>query len=143
MRTISALLSAALVVALVGCGGPVSVKQQIDRADRTAFASLRAFQQVETAAFKAGLAWPTAQQHKTINAKLSEAYLLVIDVANLGIAIQPGAPTPAALATDLARLQALAADIIALAGSAPPNIVAAAAKAQTDTQALVAAGGKP
>lgn len=150
LPTLAALALALTALAAVptttaGCA-PVSVKQQIDRADRTAFESLRTFQRVETAAFKAGLPWPTAQQHRDINSKLSRAYLVVVDVANAALALKPGEPAPAQIAESLGQLQKLVDDVVALASvpAAPPDATTKARKAQTDAQALTRAipGGK-
>ncbi|MES2341706.1 MAG: hypothetical protein V4597_08510 [Pseudomonadota bacterium] len=144
MRPSSAFMALALVAALAlspGCA-PVPVKQQVDRADRTAFESLRTFQQIETGLFQAGLAWPTAAQHKAIASKLSSAYLLVVDVANAALSLKAGEPAPAQLQASLAQLGALVADVAALASQpagAPPNATAAAEKAKSDAAKLSAA----
>ncbi len=128
-----------------GCGGNISVKQQVDRADRTAFESLRALQKLEGQAYAAKLPWPTAQQHRDINSKLSAAYLLVIDVANAALALKAGDPLPASLAAASAQLEKLVADIVSLASPGPFAVVDAAKKAQTDTRKLTSTatpGGK-
>jgi hypothetical protein len=135
-------LVAFVALFVISCGG-LSVKQQIDRADRTAFASLRAFQTTESAAYHAKLPWPTDTQHQQIGAALSKAYDLVIDVAQAGLALKPGDPLPTQLQAEISQLTKLVGDVFALSKTAPPNIQDAATKAQKDTATLVTAvGGK-
>lgn len=141
MKRLALLLVAALVFG--NCGG-ISVKQQIDRDDRVAFESLRLFQLSETAAFRARAPWPTAAQHQQIGAKLSQAYDLVIDVANAGLALQPGVAASDQIVTETVLLLKLVGEIVTLAQAAPPNVVSQAIKAHADTQALTqtVTGGK-
>lgn len=134
-----------LALFVTACAGNLSVKQQIDRQDRVAFASLRAFQVTESAAYHAGSPWPTPEQHQKIGAALSKAYDLVVDVAQAGIALKPGAPLSAQVQAESVQLTKLVADVISLTTSqAPPNAQSAAAQAQRDVSSLVATviGGK-
>lgn len=129
---------------VVACG-PVSVKQQIHKADRVAFEALRTFQVVETAAYHARAPWPTDAQHQQIGGKLSQAYTLVIDVANAGIALRPGMPLPAQLVAEIAQLTALVADVVALSTGAPLETRTLATGAQQKTATLmqtIVIGGK-
>ena len=119
------------------CSGAISVKQQIDRDDRVAFESLHFFQLTESALYHANAPWPSNAQHQQIGAKLSQAYTLVIDVANGGLALKPGAKASDQLLTEAATLAKLVGDIAELAKPAPPNVQAQAAKAKVDTTALV------
>jgi hypothetical protein len=137
------LILVALLLTLPACAGR-SVKQNLDTADRAAFASLRAFQVSESAAYHAKLPWPTPDQHQQIGAKLSQAYTLVIDVAEAGIALQPGASLPAALQAEMIILTKTVLDIVALAHTAPQPVQDQAARAVSDTASLVnrVTGGK-
>lgn len=142
MSRSSRLIAFALAVALAfvagACAGHLTPKVQIDRADRVAFESLRGFQLAETAAFRAGLPWPTDAVHRQINAKLSSAYALVIDVANVGLSLQPGQALPADVRASLAALTQAVADILALvAPSAGAEIQTTATAAQRSTATLV------
>jgi hypothetical protein len=118
-----------------GCAS-ASVKQQIDRSDRTAFAALQVFQTTESGLYHANAPWPSATQHQQVGAALSKAYTLVIDVANAGIALQPGAPLPAALQAEVAQLLQIVTDVLALANNAPPAAKQQAVDAQNKTVAL-------
>jgi hypothetical protein len=139
------LLPIALVLLLApACAGTVSVKQKIDQADRVAFESLRLFQTMESGAYHANAPWPTAAQHQQIGAKLSQAYTLVIDVANAGLHLQTGVPASQQLITEIALLGQLVGDLVTLSALAPSPIATQATKAKNDTQALIAVstGGK-
>jgi hypothetical protein len=137
IRIISRSVAICALVMLVGCGG-VSPKVQIDRADRGAFQALRAFQLSETAAFRVSAPWPTADQHKQIGAKLSEAYTLVIDVANIGIALQPGQPLSAAAVSELDQLSKTVADVVALVSpNAGPDVKSKADDASSAVKSLI------
>jgi hypothetical protein len=129
-----------------GAGAPISAKQQIDRSDRVAFESLHLFQLTESSLYHAKAPWPSAEQHQQIGAKLSQAYVLVIDVANAGIALAPGAKITDQVLSNIATLVKLVNDIVDLVKTAPPNVQAQASKAEADTTALVttvqAAGAK-
>lgn len=114
---------AAIIVAMAlvsnACALHGSPKMKIDQADRRAFEALRAFQLAETAAFKAGAPWPSAEQHQQIGAKLSGAYTLVIDVAQIGLAMQPGDTTISAEAQrQLGLLAQTSTDLVALVSPA-------------------------
>jgi hypothetical protein len=139
------LIPIALVLLLApACAGNISVKQKIDQADRVAFESLRLFQTMESGAYHANAPWPTAAQHQQIGAKLSQAYTLVIDVANAGLHLQTGVPASQQLITEIALLGQLVGDLVTLAALAPSPIAAQATQAKNDTQALIAVstGGK-
>lgn len=135
-----------LVVALifVAACGPLSVKQEIDRDDRVAFESLRVFQIMETGLYHGNQPWPTAEQHQQIGAKLSQAYGLVISVANAGLTLKPGVPASDQVITEVALLGKLVGEIVGMAGSAPPNVRSQATKAKNDINELirVTTGGK-
>lgn len=94
MKFVACTLLAVALVISTGCAGTLSVKQTIDRADRTAYTALRSFQVAEEAAWHSKQAWPTAAQHQQIGAKLSLAYTGVVDLATLGLDLQPGQPLP-------------------------------------------------
>jgi hypothetical protein len=135
MRRLSVVV---VLLCATGCGAGVSVKQKIDQADRVAFESLRLFQTMETAAYHARAPWPSADQHQQIGAKLSQAYTLVIDVAQAGLTLQAGVPASQQLLTEVALLGQLVGDVLELTRAAPPPIVAQATQAQTATTALIA-----
>lgn len=113
LRPARALLVAIALLASA-CAGTLSVKQQIDRADRTAFVALRGFQQAETAAYHARALWPTAAQHQQIGAKLSFAYQGVIDLATLGLDVRTGQPLPPQAAKLIVDLTATVVDLVGL-----------------------------
>jgi hypothetical protein len=140
-----------LVVAFLGLpacsqhGAPAtSPKVVIDTADRAAFTALRAFQTAEEAAYHSRLPWPTPAQHITVNGKVSQGYALIISVANLGIALPPGASLSLADLAVIGQLTQVVADIVALTRTADPATQAAATATQTQVTALTAAvqGGK-
>ena len=127
-----------LAVTMAACGGK-SVKVQVDRADRGAFQALRSFQLAEGAAFKVHAPWPTADQHKSIGDKLSKSYTLVIDVAQIGIDLQPGQSLPAAASAELDELIKTVGDLAALVGQpATPEARAKMDAATSAVKALVA-----
>lgn len=128
----------ALLVLLSACGG-VSPKVTIDRADRAAFTSVRGFQLAEEQQWHARAAWPTAEQHRAVNVKVSQAYQLIIDTASLGIALPPGSKLSAADLAAVIRLEQVVTDIVALARSAPTNVQQAATAAQSKVGVLVSA----
>jgi hypothetical protein len=130
-------LLAVVVLTLASCAGQISVKQKLDQADRVAFESLRLFQTMESGAYHAGAPWPTAAQHQQIGAKLSQAYTLVIDVANAGLHLQTGVPASQQLLTEVALLGQLVGEVVKLAQAAPPTIAVQATKANADTHALM------
>lgn len=127
-----------LCVLLASCGG-VSPKVTIDRADHAALASVRAFQLSEEAAWHASAVWPTAVQHADINGKVSQAYQLIVAVANLGISLPPGATLTAADLAAVAQLAQVVADLVALTQRATPAVQQQAAAAQQRVAALRAA----
>jgi hypothetical protein len=141
MRRLGLIL--VFVLTSPACAGNISVKQKINQADRVAFESLRLFQTMESGAYHNNASWPSDTQHKEIGAKLSQAYTLVIDVANAGLKLQTGVPVSQALLTEMVLLGQLVGDVVTMAKAAPPPIAAQAVKANNDTHALiVAAGGK-
>lgn len=119
-----------LCLSLTACAGNLTPKVRIDRADRIAFESVRAFQTAETASFHACAApCPWEATHRTINGKVSDAYTLIIDVANLGLSLVPGQAMPANVIAELALLTKTVADIVALV----PTQAGATAKTNATT----------
>lgn len=133
-------LTIALLVTLTGaaCAGHLSPKVAIDQYDRAAYTSVRSFQVAEEAAWHAKASWPTAAQHQDINAKVSRVYQLIIDTANLGVALPPGSSLSAADLAIIGNLQTVVADLVVLVKGAPPATVTAAGAIQTQTNNLVA-----
>ena len=143
-------LSLALGLAVVllassgsSCSTHVAPKVVIDTADRAAYDALRTFQTAEEAAWHANAGWPTPEQHKTINGKVSKAYTLIIDVARIGIALPPGSTLSIADLAVVAQLTTAVADIVDLANGT--SVQTQATAAQTKVGALVAgvSGVKP
>lgn len=121
------------------CAGHLSPKQQIDRADRTAYAALRGFQQAETAAYHAKAVWPTPAQHQQIGAKLSVAYQGVIDLAGLGLDIKTGQPLPPQAAKLIADLAQTVVDLTALVSpSASAELQAKVTQVKSTINVLIA-----
>jgi hypothetical protein len=99
-------LSGALVVAMPGCSVLPTPKVAIDTLDRSTYTAARAFQQAVEADYAAHQAWPTFSERHRINVVLGGdptcvpsatlvckkgLYDLVVDVANIGINLPPGA----------------------------------------------------
>ena len=140
MRTLILALALTLLPACSQNGAPAPApKVVIDTADRAAYTALRTFQIAEEAAYHARLPWPTPTQHQSINAVVSQAYALVISVANLGITLPPGARLSAADLVVVGQLTQIVADLVALTRSADPTTAAAARTAQTKVTALTSA----
>ncbi len=135
------VLLTSTVLTAGGCAGNPTPKVVVSTADRAAYEAIRAFQVAEESAYHAKLPWPTDQQHRDINAKVSQAYTLVIDVANLGLALPPGGKLTAADLAAVGQLTQAVADIVALAAPAPPNVQQAALTAQAKAQALASSVG--
>lgn len=131
----------ALVVLLAlapACAGHLSVKQTIDSADRTAYTALRAFQVAEEAAWHAKQAWPTAAQHQQIGAKLSAAYAGIVDLATLGLDLQPGQALPPQAAALIADTTRAVVDLTAIVSAgAAQNIQQQLAGARVKVATLV------
>lgn len=108
----------AIVLGASACAHPLaSPKVVVDVADRTAYAALRAFDVAEETAYHAKAAWPTPAQHQVLSAKISQAYQLVIDTANLGLALPPGSKLSAADLAAVGKLTAVVSDMAALVGA--------------------------
>jgi len=129
---------ALVLVLAAGCGG-VSPKVAIDRADRAAYVALRTFQVQEQAAWHGRAAWLSADRHVEINRRVSAAYQLIADVANLGISLPQGSHFTVDDLAALAKLTQVVADIIQLTKGAPPVVQQDAAALQRTAAALKAA----
>lgn len=136
------LIIAIATFTIVGCGGTLSVKQNIDKYDQVAFASIHAFQVVEEAAYHSHQAWPSEAQHQQIGAALSKAYTLVVSIAQAGIALKDGQPLPDAVKTDMAILSKLVADIVGMSAGSPGASTAATAQTKVAALTTAVAGGK-
>jgi len=141
VRTRRVVLLAVLLVASA-CGG-VSPKAAIDRADRSAYVALRTFQQAETGAWQTRQRWLSADRHIEINRRVSAAYQLIADVANLGISLPPGSHFTVDDLAALAKLTQVVADILQLTKGAPPAVQqqAAVLEGKADALKVAVAGG--
>ena len=116
------LLLIALLFTLPACAS-APPKVVIDRADRAAYLAVRGFQTLEEVAWHSRLAWPTPKQHADINAKVSQAYQLIVDVANLGISLPPGSKLTMEDLAAVTKLTAVVADIVALTQCASADVI--------------------
>jgi len=131
-RHIVSLISVVLFAGLLSaCAHNLSPKVTIDVADRTAYAALRVVDVDEETLYHQKGAWPTPAQHVDISKKLSQGYGLIIDVANIGLAVPPAGKLSTADLAKVTQLGGLVADLVSLASPAT------GAKIQTDIQTFV------
>jgi hypothetical protein len=131
-----ALTLSGALVASAGCGG-ISPRVTIDKVDRAAYTALRGLQTEEEATWHANVGWPSADQHQAINGKISQAYTLIVDVANLGLSLPANASLSTADLSAVEQLTTLISDIMSLVQSAPAPVQSNAAVAQARVQDLV------
>lgn len=157
------LILTTLCLAATACAttGSTSPKVTIDRLDRGAVGAVRAFQLIEQASWQAKAGWDTPSTHRRIAVLLGGdpscapptpcppgIYDLIIDVANIGLALPPGATLSAADLQAVGALKTAVTDLVAIASpSTDPQVKEKASTAQRAIQALLhtvasATGGK-
>lgn len=124
------------------CAHNLSPKVTIDVADRTAYAALRVVDVDEETMYHANASVITPAMHKQISAKISQAYALVIDVANLGVNLPAGAKLSAADLQIVGQLTQVVADVAALIPASNANLQADLQKFKNAVTELSAAISK-
>jgi hypothetical protein len=162
------IASCCLALSLVGVGcassGSLTPKVQIDRWDRAAAGSVRAFQLVEQASWQAKADWDTPATHHKIAVLLGGdpnctatpttpcapgIYDLIIDVANIGLKLPAGTGLSVADLRAVSALEAAVQDLVSIvSASSNQQVKEKATQAHQDTQNLLhtvvnLAGAKP
>lgn len=110
---------------LSGCAATISTLQiDVDKADRTAFTALQAFQTVEEVAWHTSspTSWPSPAEHKRIGSELSTAYTLIQKIAAAALVLQPGQPLPTSISADLIKLSVQTTGILSNTEKAPTSV---------------------